>query len=48
MWKYLAKSIEKKAENLGFNPKKYDVIINSLLKEINEVKKQKKKRKWNI
>ena len=36
--------IEKKmAQNLGFNPKKYDMIINSLLNEINEVKKQRKK-----
>ena len=30
------------ANNLGFNPKKYDEIINSLLKEINEVKNEKK------
>ena len=34
---------KKMAENLGFNPKKYDMIINSLLKEINEVKNQRKK-----
>ena len=31
------------ANNLGFNPKKYDEIINSLLKEINEVKNERKK-----
>jgi len=31
------------AKNLGFNPKKYDVIINSLLKEINNIKIERKK-----
>ena len=30
------------AKNFGFNPKKYDMIINSLLNEINEVKKERK------
>ena len=32
------------AKNFGFNPKKYDIIINSLLNEINEVKKERKKK----
>ena len=37
-------NIQKKmAKNFGFNPKKYDIIINSLLNEINEVKKERKK-----
>ena len=36
--------IQKKlAENLGFNPKKYDSIINSLLNEINKIKNERKK-----
>ena len=34
---------KKLAENLGFNPKKYDAIINSLLDEINQVKNERKK-----
>ena len=37
-------TIQKKlAENFGFNPKKYDSIINSLLNEINEIKNERKK-----
>ena len=36
--------IEKKmAKNFGFNPKKYDMIINTLLNEIDEVKNERKK-----
>ena len=36
--------IQKKLANiLGFNPQKYDAIINSLLNEINEVKNERKK-----
>ena len=31
------------AKDLGFNPEKYDVIINSLLKEINNIKIERKK-----
>lgn len=31
------------AKNLGFDPKKYDMIINSLLKEINNIKIERKK-----
>jgi len=33
----------KMAMNLGFDPKKYDVIINSLLKEISSIKAERKK-----
>ena len=36
--------IQKKlAENFGFNPKKYDSIINSLLNEINKIKNERKR-----
>ena len=34
---------KKMAENYGFNPKKYDIIINSLLNEINDIKNERKK-----
>ena len=34
---------KKMAKNLGFNPKKYESIINSLLVQINQVKNQRKK-----
>ena len=34
---------KKLAQNFGFDPKKYDAIINSLLNEINEVKKERKR-----
>ena len=37
-------TIQKKvAENYGFNPRKYEIIINSLLNEINDIKNERKK-----
>lgn len=39
---------KKYSDNFGFNPKKYDMIINSLINEINEVKNKRQKEKNEI